>query len=112
MNAIRHLDDLADALAFAGWSCLPRYDETPARLRVYSASSPKVGENITVKAGVGGVPWFISATGDPLRPCHDLIGTCAEISVRLSAVRPDPGNRRRRRVAFLVRRGGWPTGRR
>ncbi|MGH3243974.1 MAG: hypothetical protein ACRDNL_26590 [Spirillospora sp.] len=99
MNPTRHLDDLADALAFTGWSCVPRYDETPALLRVFRPSCPRVGESISVKAGVGGVPWFISSIGDPLRPCHDLTGTCAEISVRLSAVRiPEARSRRRRRL--------------
>lgn len=107
MNATGHLDDLADALAYAGWSCLPRYEEHPALLRVFSQSSPRIGESISVKAGVGGVPWFISSTGDPLRPCHDLTGTCVEISARLSplvtaAHIPEIRSRRRRRLAFLM----------
>ncbi|MFI0407236.1 hypothetical protein [Actinomadura sp. 3N508] len=116
MNPTRHLDVLADALAFAGWSCLPRYDETPALLRVVSPSSPRIGESISVKPGVGGVPWFISSTGDPLTPCHDLNGACVEISTRLSplimaARRPEP-RRRRSRLALLVRRGRGARGRR
>ncbi|TYB43634.1 hypothetical protein [Actinomadura chibensis] len=84
MKATAHLDALADALAFAGWSCVPRYEVTPALLRVFSPSAPIIGESISVKAGVGGVPWFISSTGDPLRPCHDLTGSCIEISARLA----------------------------
>ncbi|TDD34851.1 hypothetical protein E1287_15335 [Actinomadura sp. KC06] len=108
MNPARHLDDLADALAFAGWSCLPRYDETPPLLRVVSPSLPRIGESISVKAGVGGVPWFISSTGDPLTPCHDLTGACLEISTRLApfvtaARLPEIRSRRRRRVPFLTR---------
>jgi hypothetical protein len=79
-----HLDALADALAFAGWACVPRYEVTPPLLRVFSPSAPMFGESIRVKDGVGGVPWFIASTGDPLRPCHDLAGMCVEISVRLA----------------------------
>lgn len=115
MNATVHLDRLADALAFAGWTCLPRYEENPALLRVFSPSAPRIGESISVKAGVGGVPWFISSTGDPLRPCHDLAGACVEISARLSplvAAARRPESRSRRRVPFLVRRRRGPTGRR
>ncbi|RFS85477.1 hypothetical protein D0T12_10600 [Actinomadura spongiicola] len=84
-----HLDALADALAFAGWTCVPRYDEATPLLRVFSPSLPMIGESISVKAGVGGVPWFISSTGDPLRPCHDVPGACVEVSVRLAPLVAD-----------------------
>ncbi|MFC4051281.1 hypothetical protein ACFOY4_16435 [Actinomadura syzygii] len=107
MRATAHLDALADALAFAGWTCVPRYEVTPALLRVFSSSAPMIGESISVKAGVGGVPWFISSTGDPLRPCHDLTGTCTEISVRLApfvaAARTSGPRARRSCLAFWRR---------
>ncbi|WP_165975637.1 hypothetical protein [Actinomadura rubrisoli] len=83
VSAADHLDALAGVLAAAGWSASPRYGERPALLRVFADESPGVGESVSVKAGVGGVPWFISSTGDPLAPCHDLAGACAAIGARL-----------------------------
>ncbi|TDD80920.1 hypothetical protein [Actinomadura rubrisoli] len=86
VTATDHLDTLARALTAAGWSASPRYDERPALLRVVAPELPGVGESIRVKPGVSGVPWFISSTGDPLAPCHDLTGACAAIDARLGPV--------------------------
>ncbi|TDD95828.1 hypothetical protein [Actinomadura rubrisoli] len=83
VTATDHLDALAHALTAVGWSASPRYDQHPALLRVVAPELPGVGESVRVKAGVGGVPWFISSTGDPLAPCHDLTGACATIAARL-----------------------------
>ena len=53
-------------------------------LRVFSEGLPRVGESIWVKPGVGGVPWFVSSTGDPIAPCHDPGGASIEVAARLS----------------------------
>ncbi|NED52068.1 hypothetical protein G3I24_14335, partial [Micromonospora aurantiaca] len=68
----------------AGWSTRPRYERIPVLLHVFSPDLPQIGESVHVKAGVGGVPWFVSSTGDPLRPCHDRAGTAKEIAARLA----------------------------
>ncbi|TDD79914.1 hypothetical protein [Actinomadura rubrisoli] len=83
VTATDHLDALARALTAAGWSTSPRYQESPALLRVVAPELPGVGESVWVKPGVGGVPWFISSTGDPLAPCHDLAAAVAGIETRL-----------------------------
>ncbi|NVI89947.1 hypothetical protein [Actinomadura sp. BRA 177] len=80
MNASDHLDGLARALTAAGWPTPARYGNVPAVLLVF-ASGRSVG--VSVKAGTGGVPWFVSSNQDPLRPCHDLAGTVVEIEARL-----------------------------
>ncbi|TDD87136.1 hypothetical protein [Actinomadura rubrisoli] len=84
MIATDYLDLLARALATEGWTARPRYDQAPERLHVLSPSLPTLGESIRVKAGVGGVPWFIDSTGDPIAPCHDLPRAVAEIGARLA----------------------------
>ncbi|TDD76161.1 hypothetical protein [Actinomadura rubrisoli] len=84
VTASDHLDALARALTAAGWSVSPRYDERPALLRVVAPEVPCFGESVWVKPGVGGVPWFISSTGDPLAPCHDLPRAVTEIGARLA----------------------------
>jgi hypothetical protein len=83
MTVTSHLDRLAEALIASGWCAEPRYTETPPLLRVFSPDLPGVGESVWVKPGVGGVPWFIASTGDPLAPCHDPVMACAEIAARL-----------------------------
>lgn len=83
MNATDHLDALAAALAAAGWSTRPRYESHPALIHVFSADLPELGESVYVKPGVGGVPWFIDSTHNPVRPCHDLAGTVAALAERL-----------------------------
>ncbi len=83
MTSPQYLDLLARVLATAGWSSRPRYDQVPARLHVFSHCLPSVGESVHVKTGVGGVPWFIASTGDPIAPCHDLEGAVTEIGLRL-----------------------------
>lgn len=84
MNAAQYLDALAVELDAAGWSTRPRYERIPVLLHVFSPDLPQIGESVHVKAGVGGVPWFVSSTGDPLRPCHDLTGTAKDIAARLA----------------------------
>ncbi|TDD65108.1 hypothetical protein [Actinomadura rubrisoli] len=84
MIAADYLDLLASALATEGWTARPRYDRAPELLYVLSPSLPAVGESVRVKAGVGGVPWFIDSTGNPLAPCHDLPGAVAQIGARLA----------------------------
>ncbi|TDD62274.1 hypothetical protein [Actinomadura rubrisoli] len=84
MIATDYLDLLARALATDGWAARPRYEQAPERLHVLSPSLPTVGESIRVKAGVGGVLWFIDSTGDPIAPCHDLPRAVAEIGARLA----------------------------
>ncbi|GAA1821784.1 hypothetical protein [Actinomadura chokoriensis] len=90
MNAAQYLDALAAELDAAGWSTRPRYERIPVLLHVFSPDLPQIGESVHVKAGVGGVPWFVSSTGDPLRPCHDLAGTTKEIAARLAPFSPAP----------------------
>lgn len=80
VNAADHLGALGQALAAAGWSTRGQYDGVPPVLLVLA---PGVEVCVNVKAGTGGVPWFISSGGDPLRPCHDLGGTVLEIEARL-----------------------------
>lgn len=102
VKASDHLDGLAAALAMAGWSAQHRYGERPALLHVYSPDLPCLVGSVRVKAGTGGVPWFVCATGDPLRPCHDLTGTVAEIAARFAAA--DEGTERpRRRLIDRIR---------
>lgn len=83
MNATEHLDGLADALAAAGWSTRARYESSPQLIHVFAPDVPQLGESVYVKAGVGGVPWFIASTGDPVAPCHDIAGAVAELGKRL-----------------------------
>lgn len=83
MTPTEHLDGLAVALAAAGWSTSARYEGRPALIHVFAAAAPDIGESVYVKPGVGGVPWFISSTGDPLRPCHDVAGTVAALAERV-----------------------------
>ncbi|GAA1786573.1 hypothetical protein GCM10009735_17370 [Actinomadura chokoriensis] len=93
MNAADHLGALGQVLAAAGWSTRARYDDVPPVLLVLASG---VDVCVSVKAGTGGVPWFISSGGDPLRPCHDLAGTVVEIkarSVAFPAVSVDPTRR-------------------
>ncbi len=78
-----YLDQLARVLATAGWSSRPRYEQVPALLHVFSPCLPALGESVRVKAGVGGVPWFVGSSGDPIGPCHDLAGAVDEIGARL-----------------------------
>ncbi|GAA1897283.1 hypothetical protein [Actinomadura bangladeshensis] len=96
MNAAQYLDALAAELHAAGWSTRPRYERIPILLHVFSPDLPQIGESIHVKAGVGGVPWFVSSTGDPLRPCHDLAGTAKDIAARLAPFSHDVHSARRR----------------
>ncbi|WP_243726163.1 hypothetical protein [Actinomadura rubrisoli] len=84
MIATDYLDLLARVLATEGWTARARYDQAPERLHVLSSSLPTIGESIRAKAGVGGVPWFIDSTGDPIAPCHDLPRAVAEIGARLA----------------------------
>ncbi|TDC80772.1 hypothetical protein [Actinomadura sp. 7K507] len=86
MNAADHLNGLVERLVAAGWVVRCRYDQGPVRLHVTAPDRPGIGESVRVKAGVGGVPWFIDSTGDPVRPCHDLAGTVAELGARLDPV--------------------------
>jgi hypothetical protein len=79
-----HLDRLGEDLRRAGWSTVRRYDRPLPLLRVFSPALPEVGESVWVKPGVGGVPWFIASTCDPLSPCHDLLGARIEVSARLA----------------------------
>ncbi|QXJ24713.1 hypothetical protein AGRA3207_006093 [Actinomadura graeca] len=113
-----YLDLLARVLATAGWSSRPRYEQDPARLHVYSPCLPSIGESVHVKPGVGGVPWFIASTGDPIAPCHDLEGAVAEIGRRLepwvtfaaayrAASRPDETRARRSLGRLLTAFGMW-----
>lgn len=83
MNAADHLNGLAATLMAAGWTTRHRYDQNPAQLHVTAPDRPSIGESIHIKAGTGGVPWFIDSTGDPIRPCHDLPGTTTELTARL-----------------------------
>ncbi|MGI5324729.1 hypothetical protein [Actinomadura nitritigenes] len=111
MNAPDHLDGLARALDPAGWSTRRRYENRPALLHVFVSELPGVGESVRVKAGTAGVPWFVASTGDPIKPCHDLAGTVAEIAARLGpvtelghATRSKP-RRMTGRIRRLVRKG-------
>ncbi len=54
-----------------------RYEAFPATVKIFSTDHPWVGPSVYVKAGVCGVPWFIPAIGDPLRPGHDPAGAGA-----------------------------------
>ncbi|MFD0687165.1 hypothetical protein [Actinomadura fibrosa] len=90
--ATRHLDGLARVLKATGWSASPRYDERASLLRVLAPGLRGVGESVQVKAGVGGVPWFVTSTGDPLAPCHDL-ATAAERLVQAMAVCAEAAHR-------------------
>lgn len=85
MNAAFHLDRLASVLSANGWCTARRYTDSPPLLRVFSDDRPGVGESVRVKPGVGGVPWYIASTGDPLAPCHDPVRACLEIGARLTA---------------------------
>jgi hypothetical protein len=109
VNAADHLGGLANALAAAGWSTRGRYEDVPAVLLV---PGPGHGASVRVKAGTGGVPWFISSGGDPLRPCHDLAGTVAEIEARFGTSPVVGGDLRpaRWRVLERIRRFGRAAG--
>ncbi len=85
MNPADHLDRLGEALIGAGWNTAQRYEDSPPLLRVFSSALPEVGESVWVKPGVGGVPWFIASTGDPLAPCHDPGQARWELEVLLAA---------------------------
>ncbi|MWA01481.1 hypothetical protein F8568_014045 [Actinomadura sp. LD22] len=51
------------------------------------------------------MPWFVASTGDPLKPCHDIAGTVAEIAARLGPLtEPADTKCRRRRVAKVIRK--------
>ncbi|TDD93360.1 hypothetical protein [Actinomadura rubrisoli] len=86
VTATDHLGALAGVLATAGWASRPRYEEIPALLRVFSPHLPALGESVWVKPGVGGVPWFVSSSGDPIAPCHDLAGAVQGIADRLGPI--------------------------
>ncbi|TDD90761.1 hypothetical protein [Actinomadura rubrisoli] len=86
MTPTQHLDGLARVLPAAGWSTRPRYEEIPVLLRVFSPYLPAFGESVWVKPGVGGVPWFMSSSGDPIAPCHDLVGAVQGIADRLGPI--------------------------
>ncbi|HEU5025672.1 MAG TPA: hypothetical protein VFV01_12195, partial [Spirillospora sp.] len=86
MTAVEHLERLAAALDAAGWTVGRRYGGTPL-VRVSSSRAPHIGDSIRVKAGVGGVPWFVSSCGDPVAPCHDVRRACAEGRRAAGAVR-------------------------
>ena len=109
MNAADHLDALAGKLAAAGWSTRAQYEDVPAVLLVFASRLDIV---VSVKAGTGGVPWFVSSGGDPLRPCHDLAGTVGEIEVRFRTSPAVAGDRRPPRLRvfgrfdMLLRTGG------
>lgn len=103
MNPARYLDALAAELTTAGWSTL---FEGPEALLAFPPDPAQAGRSIRVKAGVGGVPWFITSTGDPLRPCHDLDGAAREIGAR--PVPQEAGRSRRSLpVVRLLRSVGW-----
>ncbi|TMR03746.1 hypothetical protein ETD83_10065 [Actinomadura soli] len=79
MNPAQRLDALhalASELAATGWSARL---EDPDLLHAVPPDSARPGTTVRIKDGVGGVPWFITSTGDPLRPCHDLPGAGREI---------------------------------
>lgn len=100
MNPADHLDRLGEALICAGWNTAQRYGDSRPLLRVFSSTLPEVGESVWVKPGVGGVPWFIASTGDPLAPCHAPDRARMALEARLSAfgcVPPWPGRRLRLR---------------
>ncbi|CNE64349.1 Uncharacterised protein [Mycobacterium tuberculosis] len=80
VNPADHLGSLDRVLAAAGWSTRAQYEGVPPVLLVFASG---LGVCVSVKAGTGGVPWFISSDGDPLRPCHDLAGTVTEMAARL-----------------------------
>ncbi|MFB4299481.1 hypothetical protein [Actinomadura sp. NTSP31] len=73
-----HLDRLAAAMARESLITQKCYDGTPPLLRVFLRG--RVGESIRVKPGVGGVPWFVSSTGNPLAPCHDAERAVSEMA--------------------------------
>ncbi|MFD0685528.1 hypothetical protein [Actinomadura fibrosa] len=79
MRDTDYLLRLARVLAAAGWTCRPRIASTPPLVIVAASEKATVGESIRVKAGVGGVPWFVTSTGHPLAPCHDLLEACAAV---------------------------------
>ncbi|TDD97130.1 hypothetical protein [Actinomadura rubrisoli] len=82
--AAHHLDQLAAALREAGWGTRRRHGQGTELLQVFSTDLPGVGESIRVGTGIGGLPCFISSTGDPMAHCHDLHGARMEVAIRLS----------------------------
>jgi hypothetical protein len=82
-GADRHLEGLARALDGAGWGTRAQYGQEPAVLQVFASDVPDLGESVRVKAGVGGVPWFVSSCGLPLAPCHDLAAAVAGVTESL-----------------------------
>ncbi|MFG2244984.1 hypothetical protein [Spirillospora sp. NPDC048823] len=101
MNAAQYLAALASALTATGWSARL---EDPEKLRILPPDLARRGQSIQVKAGVGGVPWFVTSTGDPLRPCHDLTGAVAAIGAQPVPHHTSQAWRRRRK------RNGLPRG--
>ncbi|TDD23583.1 hypothetical protein E1287_38865 [Actinomadura sp. KC06] len=99
MNPAQHLDAvhplhaLAAELAATGWSV---HLEDPDLLHAVPPDSARPGTTVRIKDGVGGVPWFVTSTGDPLRPCHDLTGAGREIRAQ-----PVPQESRRSGHALL-----------
>ncbi|MFI0370107.1 hypothetical protein ACH35V_19730 [Actinomadura sp. 1N219] len=76
LHPLHALHALAAELAATGWSA---HLEDPDRLHAIPPDSARPATTIRVKDGVDGVPWFVTSTGDPLRPCHDLTGTSWQI---------------------------------
>ncbi|MEU9018982.1 hypothetical protein [Actinomadura sp. NPDC048394] len=104
-----HLERLAGALERAGLAVQRCFGADPASVRVLL--SARFGESVRVKAGVGGVPWFVASTADPLAPCHDTGRAVVEIRARVGsfgrAAEVLRGEAERRRVrGFVTRRRG------
>jgi hypothetical protein len=80
LTSADHLDTLAQVLAGAGWSSVPRYDRIPALMQVFAPDVPGFGESVRVTAGTDGTPWFLSSTGSLLAPCDDPARAITEIA--------------------------------
>ncbi|GAA2636813.1 hypothetical protein SMC26_15970 [Actinomadura fulvescens] len=113
MKTTDHLDALGQVLALHGISGRPRYDQEPARLRVFLPNTPRFGDSVNVGTGPDGEPWFISSTGAAMAPVWDLPCAAERIAGQLTAYlplaqrlavgKPIPRSRLRRLVEALIR---------
>jgi hypothetical protein len=88
VNATDHLDALGQVLALRGVSYRPRYDQVPARLRVFLVATPRFGDSVNVGAGPDDEPWFVSSSGAPLAPVWDPPCAAERIVGQLTAYLP------------------------
>lgn len=83
MDAADQLDILARALAAAGRSSRPRYENLPAILHVIQPQGPRIAESVRAMPDSGGRWWFFDSLGDLLGPCEDLPRVIEAIEERL-----------------------------